>query len=496
MKWFHVIGVCGKTTANIAKMFQDEGWFVTGSDNQFLPPASELLERNKIKTVQDFNFKHLTREFWEETLGTDLKNDINENPDLVLFISHLTSKNKEYLFAKKRGLDIKPYARILNEYLIKPESVVIVGTAGKTTTTALTTFLFQKLGFNPSYMIGADVVDITESLVNTDSEWSVIEGDEYHNPDPEVEGKAKFLEYKPKYLIIPKISWEHVDIFPTEERYVEEFKKVVELVPADGLIIAKYGDKNIDSTLVNAKAKVIRYAYRTDEIKSIEDVWSVEKQGDINFIYNPKGEKVLEFETELLGSYNLENILSVVILLSQLTDIGKIKIDNLQEKLKTLINEFHGVKKRLEFLYKSKRILVVDDFGIAPERAKNSLETIAENYPEHKIIGIFEPNAGSRPKDLETFERLYKDSFTKAEKIYIPDLSEGVSDLVSSQELAERLNKLGYNAEYSSNLEIPKKLAEILKSDLESQFVIVFFSSYKLTNIAREFVKGFTSWHY
>src|SRR5260221_1622092 len=176
-KWFHAIGACGKTTANVAVMFKKMGWFVTGTDTQYLPPASHIIENNDIHFELGYSFKHLTKEFWEEKLGQKL--DIPQYPTLGLIVESATSKNKELLFAKKNNIDIRPYAQVLRDYLVKENSVAVIGTAGKTTTTALITFLLEKLNLYPSYMIGADTLDFNESLKNTGSKWSVIEGDEY-----------------------------------------------------------------------------------------------------------------------------------------------------------------------------------------------------------------------------------------------------------------------------------------------------------------------------
>ncbi|MEO6729169.1 MAG: Mur ligase family protein [Candidatus Dojkabacteria bacterium] len=494
-KWLHIIGVCGKATANIAKEFQTMEWFVTGSDNQYLPPASDILEENKINTVEGFDFKHLTKSYWSEKLRiTNDELNINEDPDLVLFISHLTTKNKEYLYAKKRNLDIRPYAKILKQYLIKPESVVVIGTAGKTTTTSLITFLFQKLGLNPSYMIGADVVDIPDSLKITDTQWSVIEGDEYHNPDPEVEGKAKFLEYKPQYLVITKIGWEHFDIYPTQEKYIEEFKKAVEIVPEVGIIIAKDGDKNIDAVLKAAKAKVIKYKARNSNEEIQKGTWSVFKKNNEYIIEDGRGFEILRFQTELLGEYNLENILAAVILVCNLpaasipNEIMMRGTGNLKD-IAQFISEFHGVKKRLEHVYKSENLIVIDDFGIAPDRAKNSLETIHERYPSYKIVSIFEPNAGSRPGDKKAFDKAYKDSLNLSELVIIPDLSEVTPGLATSTDMAEWLNGLNVNTKHVPNSE----LLEFLKQEAEvhkEKLIIVFFSTYKLTTIEEELISS------
>jgi UDP-N-acetylmuramate: L-alanyl-gamma-D-glutamyl-meso-diaminopimelate ligase len=508
MKWFHLIGVCGKATANIAKAFQEKGWFVTGSDSQFFPPASDLLNEYNINTIEGYSYEHLTKEFWQNELESRNKtlelgklSTVNsEHPDLVLFISHLTNKNKEYLFAKKKNLDIRPYAKILGEYLIKPESIVVTGTAGKTTTTALITFIMQKLGLEPSYMIGADVVNITDSLQITDTDFSVIEGDEYHNTDPEIEGKAKFLEYKPRYLVITNIGWEHQDVFPTQEKYIEEFAKAAALVPEDGVIVAHAGDKNIDKALENATCKVVRYSLREagnenrDEQNNHNTLhWSVKQSGDFYKIYNEKNVELLQFETSLLGEYNIENILAAVAVVlniparklpSEVIWNGTKNLDI----IKSAIKEFKGVNKRLEILHEDEKLVIVDDFGVAPNRAKNSLETLRTNYPDYKITAVFEPNSGSRPSDNDLFNQMYKNAFKDADRVIIPDLSTANDELVSSEQLVERLTKLGFDASYvqSSNL------LSTLSATNNSKNLIVFFSSYRLTEIARELVKSAT----
>src|SRR5687768_13496658 len=128
LKWFHAIGACGKATAPITKMFKDMGWFVTGTDAQFSPPASDILTDNKIPFVEGYHFSHMTRSFWEEKLKTDkweegnakfwLENgelNIADKPDLALIVESATSKNKEYMYAKVQGIDVRPYSQILGE---------------------------------------------------------------------------------------------------------------------------------------------------------------------------------------------------------------------------------------------------------------------------------------------------------------------------------------------------------------------------------------------
>lgn len=461
-KWFHAVGGCGKTTANVAKMFKDMGWFVTASDLQCKPPAKNILVDNEIPFVEGYHFSHLTREFWTD-IGLDT-NNVPDMPDLGLIIETATGKNKELRFARLHNIDIRPYSQVLNEYLIKDESIVVIGTAGKTTTTTLLTLTLQALGLDPSYMIGAEVNGLSDSLKNTDSDWSVIEGDEYHSL--ELSNGAKFLEYKPKYLIITNIGWEHQDVFPTREKYIEEFRKAVKLVPEDGVIVAKSGDDSINEIVKDAKCTVARYGLDNGDYIVNGSRDSYELMHDDRTIASGS--------TTLLGSYNLENVTAVLTLVNILIDKGLLGGDAL-EKATSVIKKFRGVKKRLEILFASDETVVIDDFGVAPHRSKRSLETVQEQYPDKKIIALFEPNSGSRVTDASVFNELYVGAFGAADEVWIPPLSEFNKELISQGDLASRLGSLGVYAKAVSMDE----LNEVDKDDLQNS-VLVVFSTYNL----------------
>ena len=482
MKWLHVIGISGKATANIAKMFKEFGWFVTGSDNQFLPPASIIVEKNNIPFVKEFHYSHMQKTFWEEKLNKKL--NISQVPDLTLMVESLSSKNKEYLFAKNKKLDVRPYSKILSEYLIKENSIVVAGTAGKTTTTSIITKILKDLNFNPSYMIGAEVIDFNESIQKNNSNWSVIEGDEYHNKI--ISDGPKFLEYKPKFLVLTNIGYEHQDIFNTKEEYVNAFRKLVSKVPQDGFIVARNNDSNISETLKSAKANVFKYEVvkNFDQVKA--GVWSLLVGEKKNAIFNNKKNKILEFKTDLLGDLVLEDILAAVIVVLNLpknlipSDLNMI---DYVSSVKDSIEDFKGVKKRLEIIYQDKKTVVIDDFGVTPNRAKNSLSIIKSEFPNHKIIAIFEPNSASRFKDLKEFNENYNSVFLNVNELIIPDLSSFNKDLLNASDFVKRLIGMNINAKHIPSKNIQKAIKEKIKYD---NIIVVFFSTYKLDSISRQ----------
>jgi UDP-N-acetylmuramate: L-alanyl-gamma-D-glutamyl-meso-diaminopimelate ligase len=490
MKWIHVIGICGKTTANVAKMFKGMGWFVTGSDAQFFPPAYNIILENQILHAEGYHFKHLTKAFWEDLNAQTY--EIRDIPDLVMIVDSVSTKNKEYLFAKNKAIPVKTFSQIFHEFVAKSESIVVVGTAGKTTTTALITKLLKESNLNPTYMIGADVKDFKDSLQYTDSQWSVLEGDEYYGVDlsKELRSGPKFLEYKPKYLIITNIGYEHQDVYPTQEEYTNAFKSCVNLVPEDGLIIARAEDQQIEIAVSESKARVIRYKFINSLTQINPDdpeIFYIARASHSFDILNNQLDVLLTGETSLLGTYNLENILAAY-LVCKFTNIHSSIPDN---EFKQIVKYFQGPHKRLEVLLKSSEHIVIDDFAVAPNRVLNSLQTIKEEFKTipHEIICIFEPNSASRPADGSTFKTMYAEAFKYANTLILPEFSDFNSDLVSAEQAAQWLielypeleikvkkseEMLGYLKEY---------LGEVSKKDIYK--IIIFMSSYRLTETAK-----------
>ncbi|BCX13925.1 MAG: UDP-N-acetylmuramate--L-alanyl-gamma-D-glutamyl-meso-2,6-diaminoheptandioate ligase [Candidatus Dojkabacteria bacterium] len=473
--WIHITGVCGKATSLVAYMFKDLGWFVTGSDIQYFPPASDFLVKNKIPHAEGYTFKHLTKNFWLK-LGYIPPKD---NPDICMVISTVSRNNPELKYAMARNIKVMPMSQILGEYLVKKESIVVVGSSGKTTTTAMCAFALSKLGYNPSFMIGADVLDFEYSISNTDSIWSVVEGDEYHNIDPIIEGKPKFMEYKPKYIILTNLNWEHQDVFKTFENYLDAFADLIRLLPEDGLLVYNQDDANISKLLTTISDEIRpRMISFGEGVKSNYFYKYSIDNSKTKFVLHKNKQEICRGETTLLGSYNIANITAVFALLDSLG----LNLTNFSE----IISKFRGVRKRLEILFQSENLVVIDDFGVAPSRAKRTLETIKKYYPDKKIVVVFDPNAGSRIKDKSVFKEVYENSFQHADFLYIPELSNFDENLLSRDKMIEYLKEMNFKV--FETLEWLEEIKSIVKKE---QCVVVFLSSYRLTKISHDFAKKF-----
>lgn len=471
MKWIHVVGICGVTTAQIANMFKKKGWFVTGSDKGFFPPMSDYCKKRGLDIELGFKKKHLTKDYYKAKVKSLQLSAISHQPDLVMVGNYAGLKNEEYQFAKKKGLQIKSYPEILNEYILAENSIVTAGTFGKTTTAALLALIFKKAGKKPSFMIGGLAKNFADGVVKDENKWSVIEGDEYISArfDP----KSKFFHYEPEFLLLTSCAWEHTDFFKTEQEYVDNFKKLVEKIPKNGLIVANRVGENVKEVLKVARCKVVTYELNNVDENIAQSTWfnlshkENKENGEI-VIFNKNTQEEFELKTQLIGDHNRENIVGCVALARELGISAEVCAE--------AVADFKGIKRRLEVRFSEKNIKILDDFACSPPKVEGSLSALRNEFPEWHITIVYEPNVGNRTrKSLELFKGL----FNRADEVVIPHLKpvktkSGVRR-VSGQELAEKLKDFGANAKY---IEDDDRLVKYISEKKVGKHIICFMGAY------------------
>src|SRR3989344_6101553 len=247
-KRIHFIGICGVAMSALAAAFHKEGWEVSGSDVGFFPPISDYLKNNNISFYPGWHPEKMAE---------------SGDPDIIVVGNVASSTNAEFIYARKNNLNYKSYPEVIAEYIVQNNSAVCAGTYGKTSSTALLTFILKKAGVNPSYMFGGLSLNLPVSAKINSAEnkdgWSVLEGDEYKTA--RWDSRPKFKLYSPTHLLLTSVSWDHADIYPTEETYLQAFKDLVGMIPASGLIAACVDDLKIKNVLTNniGGAKVVTY---------------------------------------------------------------------------------------------------------------------------------------------------------------------------------------------------------------------------------------------
>jgi len=377
-KSIHFIGICGVTMAPLAVLYKQMGWRVTGSDRAFFPPMSTYLEKNGIVIMPGFKENHL-----------------NPHPDLVLVMAFITDKNPEVVAARKLNIPIRVYADVLPELIEKENSVVIAGDCGKTSTTALIAWVLEMGGYNPNFMIGGIAKNFEHGIRRTDSDWSVLEGDEY--PASSWNNTPRFLSYNPRYLILTGIHWDHMDKYPSATKYLNIFRELVRRVPRDGMVIAHKNDVNVQEILKDKSigAKILFYS-------------AVDSR---------------EFSLPFPGRVWQENCAAAIALARHL---------GIQDKIvKGALATFLGLKRRQEVRFMSEGLSVIDDNAHTPVKVAGGLEAISKMFAGYNLCVIYEPGNRSASA-LMSYD--YRKCFKLAEKIILPQVS-------SASEEARDFNK-------------------------------------------------------
>ncbi len=452
MSHVHFIGISGKAMAPIAKMFLDMGWKVSGSDKGFFPPMSDYL-----KQFPEIDFYP---GFHPEKMGT---------PDLVVH-GTMSSKNLEMVHAREQGMRMMSFPEALGEFVVKSNSIVVAGTYGKTTISSLLTWILEKAGVNPSYMSAGVQQVLPDGVRATNSEWSVVEGDEY--PFDLTNPVSKFFYYNPTHLVLTAAEWDHQDVFKTESAFISPFKKLVQEMNTNSLIVANTYGKNISEVIENAPCRVVTYEGMGKEGSSDYCVKSIKRDGmTTEFdIVKKDGTFSHTFKTSLIGSHMLENIAASVALANE---TGIITTDDMQKA----VASFKTVHQRLEIRGETKAgVIVIDDLAHSSTKARVSISALRHWFPQSKIIVVYEPNIGNRTKESLPG---YENAFSLAHEVVIPRLSvvkkKSGEYRLSGKDLANHISKTQENVVY---IEDDDELIAYLQKNTHEGDIIAFMGGH------------------
>src|ERR1700684_3156021 len=227
IKSVHFVGIGGTGMAAVAAAMRDKGFAVTGSDQNVYEPMASFLAAKKIAVMNGYDERNLAHE-----------------PDLVVIGNAISRGNPEAEFVLDYKLRYCSLPELLREFFIRGKrSLVVAGTHGKTTTTSLLAWVFEHNGFNPSYLIGGIPNNFSQGARFTDSEWFIIEGDEYDTAF--FDKRSKFIHYQPEIAIVNNLEFDHADIFDNIDAVQTTFKRLINLVPRNGQLLANGDDPNL-----------------------------------------------------------------------------------------------------------------------------------------------------------------------------------------------------------------------------------------------------------
>lgn len=450
-KHIHFIGICGVATSALAIAFHNAGYKVTGSDKGFFPPVSDELEKHKINFYAGWH---------PENMG---------NPDFVVVGTASGTQNPETNFAKENNIPIYSYPEAIGKFFVKEYSIVSTGTWGKTSSTALLSFIFEQAKLNPSYMFGGISLSHESSAKLTDTKYSIFEGDEYKSSPTDI--TPKFVYYKPTHLLLSAVSWDHADLYPTEESYFNVFKNLISNIPNTGLLVVNSDNEKAKELVQSSLYKKVIWYGKENADYIYSDL--VQNTSGLNFKITYK-ENTFKIHSEMIGSFQAENITGCF---AMAHSIGI----NPEDTIKAIAN-FKGLKRRLEKRYAGK-VTIFDDIAHSPEKAKTVLDNVKKIY-SGKVIAIFEPNIGGRSRESVS---KYNNAFLNADVVIIPRLTklkiaENSSEQpMDGEELALAISKTNKNVIYiEDDNTLVSRIVEIVKDldNTKNNNVIAFLGSH------------------
>jgi len=379
--------------ASLAGMLQARGHLVTGSDENVYPPMSTMLESLGIQIMKGYAPAHLT-----------------PSPDCVVVGNAIPRGNPELEEMLNRKLLYRSQAEIVKEEFIRGRrSLVIAGTHGKTTATSIAAWVMDQGGLDPGFLVGGVVQNFGVSFRVTDSEYFIIEGDEYDTAY--FDKGPKFMHYLPELAVVNNVEFDHADIYPDLAAVKLAFRRFMNLVPANGKLIAGWDSLPVRELVTELGA---RLHTQLETFGTCDDArWQardIDYSGEMTrFRVFREGREWATFQMKLIGEFNVRNSLAVIIA----ADAWGVDPKTISEALAT----FKSVRRRAEVRGCERGVTVIDDFAHHPTAVRETLQALRMKFPEKRLVAIFEPRSWS--SRLAVFQDQYAQAFLPADYVIV-----------------------------------------------------------------------------
>ena len=404
--------------ASLAGLLQSRGYRVTGSDQNVYPPMSTYLEKIGIGILSEYREEHL-----------------QPRPDLVIIGNAVSRNNPEADAVLSRGIPYLSFPQALGLFLIQSRtSLVVAGTHGKTTTSALAAWVLQRAGLEPGFFIGGVPLNFGSGWNPGSGDYVVLEGDEYDSAF--FDKGPKFLHYRPHSVILTSVEFDHADIYRDLEHLKEAFRRLVELIPSSGCLLACKDYGAVEEVVKGARCRLLYYGSETSADWTAKNVALRDGISFFEPFYRGRSDGTVELA--LIGRHNVQNALAVYAMGRELG------ID--RDKLLAGLATFAGVKRRQEIKGEVGGVLVVDDFAHHPTAVKETLSAVKEAYPGRRLWAVFEPRSNTSRRKI--FEEEFARTLALADRVVVAGLHqpEKIPELerLSVEKVAAAINSCGH----------------------------------------------------
>ena len=435
--------------ASVAAAMQERGFKVTGSDENVYPPMSSFLQEKGIALKQGYRAEN-----------------IPGDADVVVIGNVMKRGNAEVETVLNRKLFYLSLPEVLKNYFLRGRhNLVVTGTHGKTTTTALLAWIMEKAGRNPGYLIGGLPKNFGQGARLNDSKYFIIEGDEYDTAF--FDKRSKFVHYLPELVIVNNIEFDHADIFKNLDEIKLSFRRLLNIVPQNGMVLLNGDDPNCVEVAKDCLAQMIEIGFSKNCAQRIRDV-----------AYSSDGSRFKlgeqTFEIPLVGEFNVRNA-AMAAMAARFYDVP-------EKKIESAFKSFAGIARRQELRGEGRGVKVVDDFGHHPTAVAHTLQALRHQYRGHRLWAIFEPRSNTTRRAV--FQQQLPDALKLADGVFISQVARleqiPEDERLNPERVVAAVAKTGRPAFYESNADA---IVNRIVSMVQPKDVIVVFSNGGFDNI-------------
>ncbi|MDR0436762.1 MAG: Mur ligase domain-containing protein [Bacteroidales bacterium] len=413
----HFISIGGAAMHNLAIALHLKGYNVSGTDDEIFDPAKSRLQKYGLMP---------------EKIGWDTEK-ITKDLDAIILGMHARKDNPELLKAQELGLKIYSFPEFLYKQSKHKTRIVIGGSHGKTSITAMILHVLKEQNIACDYMVGAQLAGFEVMVKLTDdAPFMVLEGDEYLTSP--IDRRPKFHIYKPDIALINGIAWDHINVFPTFQIYVEQFKIFADEITQNGCLIYYSGDDEVNKIATNVRADILKIPYSLPE-------YTIEN-GITSIVFDEKS-----YPLQVFGKHNLQNICGA-------WEVCK-RVGVSDEQFLTAIQSFAGASKRLELVAKSDYTAIYKDFAHSPSKLSATVAAVKEQFPNRTLVACMELHTFSSL--TQEFLNEYKGAFDAADEAIVY-----------------------FNPHTIAHKKLPEITIEMVKKAFAREDILVFNDSQKL----------------
>ncbi len=440
---------------SVAAALGERGFRVTGSDENVYPPMSIFLQKKGIALTEGYRAEN-----------------IPANVDVVVIGNAIKRGNPEVEAVLNRKLFYLSLPEVLKNYFLRVRhNLVVTGTHGKTTTTALLAWIMEKAGRKPGYVIGGLPKNLGQGARLNDSKFFVVEGDEYDTAF--FDKRSKFIHYLPELVIVNNIEFDHADIFNNLDEIKLSFRRLLNIVPQNGMVVVNGDDANCVQVAKDCLAQMIEVGFSKNCAQRIRGV-----------AYSSRGARFKlgeeTFEVPLIGEFNVRNA-AMAATAARFYEVPKTKIDN-------ALKSFSGIARRQELRGEARGVKVIDDFGHHPTAIAYTLQALRHRYRGHRIWAIFEPRTNTTRRAV--FQQRLPDALKVADGVFISQVARleqiPEKERLNPESVVTAIAKAGRPAFYEENADA---IVDRIVPMLRRQDIVAVFSNGGFDNIHKKLLK-------